>query len=58
MNTPSLAVRDRILTLPPTELPAYVYDLAALRAHAASVRAALPSVSRCTTRPRPTRSRE
>lgn len=42
MNTPSLAVRDRILTLPPTELPAYVYDLAALRAHAASVRAALP----------------
>ncbi|MEU9287671.1 type III PLP-dependent enzyme [Streptomyces sp. NPDC048275] len=42
MTTPPLAVRDRILTLPPTELPAYVYDLAALRAHAAFVRDALP----------------
>ncbi|MET8409486.1 type III PLP-dependent enzyme [Streptomyces sp. NPDC005195] len=42
MITPPRAVRDRILSLSPTELPAYVYDLAALRAHAASVRAALP----------------
>ncbi|MEU6380637.1 type III PLP-dependent enzyme [Streptomyces sp. NPDC046909] len=36
------AVHDRALTLPAPELPAYVYDLAALRAHAAAVRAALP----------------
>ncbi|WP_393075021.1 type III PLP-dependent enzyme [Streptomyces sp. LN704] len=42
MITPPRAVRDRILSLSPTELPAFVYDLAALRAHAASVRAALP----------------
>ncbi|MER5409834.1 type III PLP-dependent enzyme [Streptomyces sp. NPDC002769] len=42
MITPPRAVRDRILSLSPTELPAYVYDLVALRAHAASVRAALP----------------
>ncbi|GGU31935.1 hypothetical protein GCM10010244_67880 [Streptomyces coeruleorubidus] len=39
---PTPAVRDRILSLPPSRLPAYVYDLAALRAHAAGVRAALP----------------
>ncbi|MEU0034115.1 type III PLP-dependent enzyme [Streptomyces sp. NPDC006333] len=42
MITPPRAVRDRILSLSPTELPAYIYDLVALRAHAASVRAALP----------------
>ncbi|MFF5516470.1 type III PLP-dependent enzyme [Streptomyces coeruleorubidus] len=39
---PTPAVRDRVLSLPPSRLPAYVYDLAALRAHAARVRAALP----------------
>ncbi|MFE3496077.1 type III PLP-dependent enzyme [Streptomyces sp. NPDC059169] len=38
--TPS--VRARALALPPEDLPAYLYDLAALREHAASVRAALP----------------
>ncbi|MGI5413371.1 type III PLP-dependent enzyme [Streptomyces chartreusis] len=42
MTQPTAAVRDRVLSLPPTELPAYVYDLAALRAHAATVRDALP----------------
>ncbi|MEU3245471.1 type III PLP-dependent enzyme [Streptomyces sp. NPDC006875] len=42
MITPPRAVRDRILSLSPTELPAFVYDLAGLRVHAASVRAALP----------------
>ncbi|MFB6938627.1 type III PLP-dependent enzyme [Streptomyces chartreusis] len=42
MTQPTAAVRDRVLTLPATELPAYVYDLAALRAHAATVRDALP----------------
>jgi diaminopimelate decarboxylase len=36
------AVRERVLALPSGELPAYVYDLAALREHAAAVRAALP----------------
>lgn len=36
------AVRDRILSLPAAELPAYVYDMAALRTHAAAVRDALP----------------
>lgn len=36
------AVRDRLLSLPSEELPAYLYDLAALREHAAAVRAALP----------------
>ncbi|WP_225802043.1 type III PLP-dependent enzyme [Streptomyces sp. NK15101] len=35
-------VRDLVLDLPSDGLPAYVYDLAALREHAASVRAALP----------------
>ncbi|MEU9187125.1 type III PLP-dependent enzyme [Streptomyces sp. NPDC048484] len=39
---PTDAVRNRVLALPSGELPAYVYDLAALRAHAESVRAALP----------------
>ncbi|WP_330357754.1 type III PLP-dependent enzyme [Streptomyces chartreusis] len=42
MTQPTAAVRDRVLSLPPIELPAYVYDLAALRAHAATVRGALP----------------
>ncbi|BBC29772.1 Pyridoxal-dependent decarboxylase, C-terminal sheet domain protein [Streptomyces graminofaciens] len=42
MNEPTAAVHDRALSLPPTELPAYLYDLAALREHAAFVRAALP----------------
>ena len=42
MTQPTAAVRDRVLSLPPTELPAYVYDLAALRAHAATVRDTLP----------------
>ncbi|MER6998595.1 type III PLP-dependent enzyme [Streptomyces sp. NPDC000410] len=36
------AVRDRVLALARAELPAYIYDLAALRDHAAAVRAALP----------------
>ncbi|MFJ8621589.1 type III PLP-dependent enzyme [Kitasatospora sp. NPDC093550] len=35
-------VRAHVAALAPDELPAYVYDLAALRAHAAAVRAALP----------------
>ncbi|GAA2097479.1 type III PLP-dependent enzyme [Streptomyces albiaxialis] len=43
MTAPTLAVRERVLSLPAAELPAYVYDLAALRAHAARVRAALPA---------------
>ncbi|GHI03993.1 diaminopimelate decarboxylase [Streptomyces cellostaticus] len=42
MTDPTLAVRARALSLPPTELPAYLYDLAALREHAAAVRQALP----------------
>ncbi|MEU8436644.1 type III PLP-dependent enzyme [Streptomyces sp. NPDC029216] len=42
MTAPTSPVRDRIRALPAAELPAYVYDLAALREHAASVRAALP----------------
>ncbi|GAB7187914.1 type III PLP-dependent enzyme [Kitasatospora sp. Ki12] len=36
------SVRDHVAALTPEELPAYVYDLAALREHAAAVRAALP----------------
>ncbi|MFJ6134907.1 type III PLP-dependent enzyme [Kitasatospora sp. NPDC092286] len=36
------AVRRHVAGLAPEALPAYVYDLAALRAHAAAVRAALP----------------
>ncbi|MEU9916146.1 type III PLP-dependent enzyme [Streptomyces sp. NPDC051001] len=35
-------VHDRALGLTSAELPAYLYDLAALRTHAAAVRAALP----------------
>ncbi|MFJ9746938.1 type III PLP-dependent enzyme [Streptomyces chartreusis] len=42
MTQPTAAVRDRVLSLPATDLPAYVYDLAALRAHAATVRDVLP----------------
>ncbi|WP_217206816.1 type III PLP-dependent enzyme [Streptomyces sp. AC550_RSS872] len=42
MTRPTPAVRDRVRSLPPTELPAYVYDLTALRAHASAVRGALP----------------
>lgn len=42
MTVPTAAVRSHALALPATELPAYVYDLAALREHAASVRHALP----------------
>ncbi|MDQ0779376.1 diaminopimelate decarboxylase [Streptomyces aurantiacus] len=42
MTSPTDAVRDRVLTLAFDELPAYVYDLMALRAHAAAVRDALP----------------
>ncbi|MGW0745904.1 type III PLP-dependent enzyme [Streptomyces sp. NPDC002817] len=36
------AVHDRALALTSSELPAYLYDLAALRTHAAAVRSALP----------------
>lgn len=36
------SVRRHVAGLAPDELPAYVYDLAALRDHAAAVRAALP----------------
>ncbi|WBB61188.1 type III PLP-dependent enzyme [Streptomyces sp. WMMC500] len=43
MTAPTAAVLDRLGSLAPGELPAYVYDLAALRAHAAAVRAALPA---------------
>ncbi|AXK31701.1 type III PLP-dependent enzyme [Streptomyces armeniacus] len=42
MTAPTPAVRDRLRALPGGELPAYLYDLTALRAHAAAVRAALP----------------
>ncbi|MDC0769128.1 type III PLP-dependent enzyme [Streptomyces sp. HD] len=42
MTEPTAAVRERALSLPSNELPAYVYDLAALRDHAAAVRDALP----------------
>ncbi|WP_051965823.1 type III PLP-dependent enzyme [Kitasatospora mediocidica] len=40
--TPTPAVLDRVTALAPDALPAYLYDLAALRRHAAAVRAALP----------------
>lgn len=43
MTDPTPAVLDLLATLAPEELPAYVYDLAALRIHAAAVRAALPA---------------
>ncbi|WP_405825218.1 type III PLP-dependent enzyme [Streptomyces sp. NBC_01390] len=38
----TLAVRDHALSLSTDELPAYVYDLAELRTHAAMVRESLP----------------
>ncbi|WP_326799954.1 type III PLP-dependent enzyme [Streptomyces sp. NBC_01808] len=43
MTAPTPAVLARLDALAPGELPAYVYDLAALRTHAAAVRAALPA---------------
>lgn len=43
MTAPTAAVLDLLGSLAPEELPAYVYDLAALHTHAASVRAALPA---------------
>ncbi|WP_407562940.1 type III PLP-dependent enzyme [Streptomyces sp. 184] len=43
MTAPTPAVLDRLGSLGPDRLPAYVYDLAALRTHAAAVRAALPA---------------
>ena len=39
---PAPTVRDHIATLDSGELPAYIYDLAALQAHASAIRAALP----------------
>ncbi|WP_327292891.1 type III PLP-dependent enzyme [Streptomyces sp. NBC_01198] len=42
MTGPDPRVRDLALALPSAELPAYIYDLTALAAHAAAVRAALP----------------
>ncbi|NLU73372.1 type III PLP-dependent enzyme [Streptomyces sp. HNM0575] len=42
MSLLTAAVRDTALTLGPRELPCYIYDLSALRRHAATVRAALP----------------
>ncbi|MFF9200195.1 type III PLP-dependent enzyme [Streptomyces sp. NPDC014779] len=42
MTAPTRAVRELVLGLPSDGLPAYVYDLAALREHAAAVRAELP----------------
>lgn len=41
-TAPTTAVRDRALGLVADELPAYLYDMSALDAHAAAVRAALP----------------
>ncbi|UKY48734.1 type III PLP-dependent enzyme [Streptomyces inhibens] len=43
MTAPTPPVRDRALALSSEELPAYLYDLTALREHAAAVRAALPA---------------
>ncbi|TXS44418.1 type III PLP-dependent enzyme [Streptomyces sp. t39] len=43
MTAPTTAVRDLALALGPAGLPAYLYDLDALREHAAAVRAALPA---------------
>ncbi|MFJ7073865.1 type III PLP-dependent enzyme [Streptomyces sp. NPDC098781] len=42
MTSPTPAVRDRVLSLTSRHLPAYVYDLTALRGHAATLREALP----------------
>ncbi|MDJ1132124.1 type III PLP-dependent enzyme [Streptomyces iconiensis] len=43
MTAPTPPVRDRVLSLSGEELPAYIYDMEALRAHAATIRAALPA---------------
>jgi diaminopimelate decarboxylase len=42
MTLPTPTVRGRVTALRPEELPAYLYDLTALREHVAGVRAALP----------------
>lgn len=42
MTAPTAAVRECVRSLADDELPAYVYDLAALRTHAAAVRDSLP----------------
>jgi diaminopimelate decarboxylase len=42
MTTLTSAVRDRVRSLSAEQLPAYIYDLASLREHAAAVRGALP----------------
>lgn len=42
MTAPTPVVRERALCLPAQSLPAYLYDLVALREHAAFVRSALP----------------
>ncbi|MER7175230.1 type III PLP-dependent enzyme [Streptomyces mesophilus] len=42
MTAPTPSVRERIASLPSSELPAYLYDLESLGAHARAVRAALP----------------
>ncbi|MGF6882851.1 diaminopimelate decarboxylase [Nocardia sp. GAS34] len=41
--TPTAAVLTRISDLSSDDLPAYLYDLAALRSHAATIRAAIPA---------------
>ncbi|MGO4618198.1 type III PLP-dependent enzyme [Nocardia sp. 2YAB30] len=42
MSSPTTPVLHRLHTLPATELPAYLYDLAALRKHTAAIRSVLP----------------
>jgi diaminopimelate decarboxylase len=42
MTAPTPAVLDRVRSLSSQQLPAYIYDLAALREHVAAVRNALP----------------
>lgn len=42
MSAPTVAVWERVLALPATDLPAYIYDLSALRAHTARIRSLLP----------------
>ncbi|POX36348.1 diaminopimelate decarboxylase [Streptomyces sp. Ru73] len=42
MTQPTAAVRDRVRTLRSEDLPAYCYDLTALRNHAGRIRASLP----------------
>ncbi|MFJ9416526.1 type III PLP-dependent enzyme [Streptomyces sp. NPDC101227] len=43
MTAPTPLVRERLRTLRADELPAYVYDMTALREHLRGIRAALPS---------------